>query len=302
MAKAAKSTALAAVKPGAVVVGDWESELQAFAVQTAATEASQNTSRMISLKAGMMMLGGNPVSYKGVPNKLGGIVIDYIFENDFYDFGAYDPDSPQPPVCFAYAEPAGEDVLENMAPHAESEKPQHTGCKGCQWNEYGTAKDQHGNAAKGKACKNIRRLAIIPFDVMLDANGNMNKNLDEIVARIKRAEVSMMKLPVTSTTAWASYVRAIGMAEKAATFAVGTIITVMGDVKTQIKVTFEMIPGTRIAVKAIGQAILEKRAKGHDDLRKPYQPLDEEEFEQKKPAKGAAKAPVKGAKKQKFAA
>jgi len=34
-------------------------------------------------------------------------------------------------------------------------------CETCPWNQYGTAKDQAGNQARGKACKNMRRLYIL---------------------------------------------------------------------------------------------------------------------------------------------
>lgn len=34
-------------------------------------------------------------------------------------------------------------------------------CETCPWNQYGTARDQAGNQARGKACKNMRRLYIL---------------------------------------------------------------------------------------------------------------------------------------------
>ena len=34
-------------------------------------------------------------------------------------------------------------------------------CETCPWNQYGTARDQAGNKARGKACKNMRRLYIL---------------------------------------------------------------------------------------------------------------------------------------------
>lgn len=34
-------------------------------------------------------------------------------------------------------------------------------CETCPWNQYGTARDQSGNQARGKACKNMRRLYIL---------------------------------------------------------------------------------------------------------------------------------------------
>lgn len=34
-------------------------------------------------------------------------------------------------------------------------------CETCPWNQYGTAVDQKGNPARGKACKNMRRLYIL---------------------------------------------------------------------------------------------------------------------------------------------
>lgn len=41
-------------------------------------------------------------------------------------------------------------------------------CETCPWNQYGTARDQAGNPARGKACKNMRRLYI-----MMDGDPNL---------------------------------------------------------------------------------------------------------------------------------
>ncbi len=82
------------------------------------------------------------------------VVLDWVTANTWFE-GLYNPKNIKPPACFAIArEPA------NAAPSSKSPKPQCKTCADCEQNEWGS--DPQGG--KGKACKNTRRLLIVPID------------------------------------------------------------------------------------------------------------------------------------------
>jgi hypothetical protein len=132
----------------------------------------------LSFKAGTM-------SYQGanIPdNKMQVIVLDAILENQYYT-SKFDPESPNSPDCYAF----GRDP-DDMAPDAENvAEPQNETCAGCPHNEWGSA-----DVGRGKACKEVRRLALI-------TSGDLDN--------IAEAEIAYAKIPVTSVKGWAGYVR-----------------------------------------------------------------------------------------------
>lgn len=79
------------------------------------------------------------------------VIVDFVATNNFYE-GAYDKDNISPPACFAIGQ-----VVTNMAPSDNSPVKQSDACGTCPMNQFGSA----GN---GKACKNMRRLAVLPPD------------------------------------------------------------------------------------------------------------------------------------------
>ena len=87
------------------------------------------------------------------------VVLDWVTANTYFE-GIYNPKDVKPPVCFAIArEPA------NAAPSEHAPEKQSTeGCKECAKNQWGS--DPQGG--KGKACKNTRRLLIVPSDATAD--------------------------------------------------------------------------------------------------------------------------------------
>lgn len=82
------------------------------------------------------------------------VILDFVSANRYYE-SAFDPDNPSLPVCFAFGR-----IIADMAPNpTEVLKIQNDTCKGCPWDEYGTAK-----VGKGKACKNTREIAFLLVD------------------------------------------------------------------------------------------------------------------------------------------
>ena len=77
------------------------------------------------------------------------VVVDFTSRNEYYE-GAYDPNNIASPVCFAiHPEP------KSMVASDNSPDKQCDDCASCPMNAF-------GSAGKGKACKNMRVLAVLP--------------------------------------------------------------------------------------------------------------------------------------------
>ncbi len=124
-----------------------KSELEKYAQETLENEKDQ-IGAIISIKNGKFMFGEDEL-----PQPLNVIIVDNRFENAFYTT-AYDPDNPQPPGCYAI----GTDQDE-LVPAEDSPAKQADSCFDCPMNEWGSA-----DVGRGKACRNLRRLALIPAD------------------------------------------------------------------------------------------------------------------------------------------
>lgn len=228
--EAAQSTALVS----------WEDKLAAYATEAAAEEQVFG-GKFLSLKAGRLTLDKVPCAQ----NKLDVIVIASTTEYALYE-GKYDPNNPQPPVCYAF----GKDE-QTMAPHEKSVKPQHENCFHCPKNQWGS--DPEGG--KGKACKNTRRLALLPADVVNNPEG------------IADAEEIYLKLPVMSVKNWALYVNNVAAQYKRPPFGVITSISTEPDAKSQFRVTFKSID--RVGDAAMG-AVLQRHENSQKSIGFPY--------------------------------
>jgi hypothetical protein len=197
-------------KPESTAVADWQAELNALTVQTA--EAEKPTGNWVSFKGGILSVGGTPM--KG--NKVEAVVIHSVFENQWYK-ERYDPNNPTAPHCFALAESD-----DDLKPHPDAAEPQAPSCAECAKNQWGS--DPGGG--KGKACKNVRRLAMIAATDLENVAG---------------AEVAVAKLPVTSVKNWATYASQIANVLKLPPLAVKTEMSVEPDAKTQFQVNFSLV-------------------------------------------------------------
>lgn len=207
-------------------VVSWEDKLAQYAVQ-AAEEESNLGGKFLSLKAGRLTLDGVPCAQ----NKLDVIVTAHTTEFAYYE-GKYDPGNPKPPVCYAF----GVDE-QTMAPHEKASKPQNDNCFHCPKNQWGS--DPEGG--KGKACKNTRRLALIPADTVNDPE------------KIMAAEEIYVKLPVMSVKNWAKYVNDVAAQFRRPPFGVITTLSTEPDAKSQFKVTFNF--KDKVPDNAIGQMV-----------------------------------------------
>ncbi len=112
------------------------------------------------------------------------IILDYVWDMIYYK-GVYNSNNPQKPVCFALGRETPESG--NLKPHESVESPQHSDCKDCPMNEWGSSP-----VGKGKACKNQRRLIVVPpnFDGSTDpmtiyVSPAGLKNFDKYVSRLR---------------------------------------------------------------------------------------------------------------------
>lgn len=201
---AKKSKDLAKIKESDKAMGvvkDYRQEMAEYAKDDGAREPAA-AGNNISIRGGEFTLGGEVV---GDPMRV--IVLDYVFENAFYDM-KYDKDNPSPPACFAVSRNE-----KDMAPDESSPKPQAANCAECENNQFGTA-----DVGKGKACKNQRRLALINADV---------KSVDEEYAA--SAEVAFIRLPPSSLKLWKGYVRKLTEGLQLPLFSVVTELSIDPD-------------------------------------------------------------------------
>lgn len=205
---AKKKDALAVKETAALA--NWEKELEADALEVSGKEKMPG-GNFLSIKGGVMSLAKQVI--KG--NEIDVVVVASVFENAYYT-GDYDPDSPASPKCFAFGI-----TEEELKPHETVLEKQHAQCAGCAMNAFGTSEK-----GKGKACKNVRRLALVHADSLKDKNG------------IANAEVVYFKVPVTSTKEWATYVKGLANTLKRPPFGVVTTIKVEPDPKVQVRVRF----------------------------------------------------------------
>src|SRR5690606_15967785 len=158
--------------------------------------------------------------------------------------------------------------LGEMRPHPTAPQPQHETCAGCPNNAWGS-----GDKGRGKACKNVNRLAVVPW------------NDDMTAEQLATAEISFAKLPVTSVKNFAAYINNLLQKTNRPPFAFITELLVERDAKTQFQVKFntlgtldkKLIPTVLTRVREVERVIVSDN---------PYPPVEREA----PPARGNARA------------
>lgn len=276
-----------AAETGTEIV-DWEKEMrEQAAVAAAAQRSGGGGGKFFSLQGGILQFDGNPMP----GNQMAVIVIGYVMENSWYD-GPFDPSSPASPKCFAFAQ--HEEALE---PHPKVDEDdyferQHDVCNGCPRNEWGSAP-----TGRGKDCKNLMRLAVIPAGVYKPQGKGRNVTFDldmfDDEAHYARAEVAYIKLPVMSVKNFTKYVKQLAGDLARPPHGVVTNIYLEPDPKSQFKVMFELIDN-------VGSDLLPTVMQRHKAemavIDFPYSPPLEEE-EERAPAKSNNKLKGGGARK-----
>lgn len=260
-------------KPQSTAVVKWDDELAKQAEIAAGMEANTGGGQFFSLKSGVLSWQDSPVA----GNQMAVVILDSVLENVFYE-GKYDPDVPQGPMCFAF----GRDE-KDLAPHtvvveAGNSQAGASGlCEGCEMNEWGSA-----DVGKGKACRNTRRLALVPA-------GSFNQagkfELIEDIEHYESTAIGFMKLPVMSVKGYASFVKQVAGTLRRPPFGIVTKVKVVPDTKSQFKVVFEPIMNLPDELMGI---IMKRHEEAESTIDFPYQP-NEEVAPAPKRSKAAAK-------------
>ena len=187
-------------------------ELAAAAKGAAAAERPA-TSR-ISLKSGVLSYAGQPMP----GNKAEVLVLAATYRNTYYA-GRYDANNIVNPNCFALS-----DTDAGMTPHPNVAEPEHPTCEGCPRNEWGS----DPNGGRGKACKQTRRLVLMPASAITDKTDD-----------VKSAELAIMDVPVTSVKNYSAFVNTLAATVGVPPYAAVCEVSVVPDAKTQFKVKFQ---------------------------------------------------------------
>lgn len=164
----------------------------------------------IGTRSGVLTYNGDMVAN----NALECIIIASTHANKYYE-GEYDPNNLRNPECYAYSEDG-----KGMVPHPSVVNPIHDNCDECPYNQWGSA-----DKGKGKKCKNVQHIGLIPADTSPED--------------VETAELALMSLPVTSGKNFDKYVNKLTTLFNRPTLAMKTVIKTRPDPKTQYQVLFD---------------------------------------------------------------
>jgi hypothetical protein len=130
---------------------------------------AQLKAELATLRQHIPAPGGNKISLKGkmfgLPDgssnagPIACVILDWRYENQYYT-GVFNAAKPEPPVCWSITSDA-----KSMTPSDSVPKPKSEDCASCDFNQFGSAA-----TGRGKACKNQRRLAVVPADATADSD------------------------------------------------------------------------------------------------------------------------------------
>jgi len=225
----------------------WQEQMKADAKSM--LEAERPSLATMSFKSGVMAVGENPVP----GNEITCVIIAAVAENCWYK-ERYNPDVKSIPACYAI----GEGKAENLVPHDAAKEKQSPDCKSCEKFEWGS----DPNGGRGKACKERRRLALIPAD--------------------GTSEMIVASIPPTSLKGWGNFVLEVAATTGRPVYGVIANIKVVPDPKNQFAVKFSIVEPLS---EAGLEAAMGKRQMALEHLTQPYPELDEEDTKPQKKRK-----------------
>jgi hypothetical protein len=239
-------------EPGTAIVS-WRDKMALVAAQAAQSEAP---------KGGFLSFKGGRMSYNDeqIPgDKMNVIIIDFLLENAWYK-EKFNPNKLAVPACYALGRNE-----EEMVPHEECEEPQNPQCgipgqEGCcPFNEW--ASDPDGG--RGKACKNSRRIAVIPADTLLHGSD-----------AIRKVTPVMCKLPVTSLKNFSAHINKIVKVLGTAPMGVISELSVHPHPANQFEVVWKIMD--QIANDELLSALMAKHEQIKGLMWSPYPKLEDE--------------------------
>jgi hypothetical protein len=195
---------------------NWEDRLR---------KESREVAKLYTASVGRISLKSGQMSYQGnyIPgNKVNVIIVAASFMNALYT-KPYNPDVMVNPDCYALSTTGL-----RMTPHESAPEKQSTDCDACPKAQWGTA-IRDGKPARGKACKETIRLAMVSADSELTPE------------KVAEADVALITIPATSTKNWGTYVQSLDLESNRPPWAVITEVSVAPDRKNQFTVNFKAI-------------------------------------------------------------
>lgn len=245
------------VKKTGTAVANWDEELAKRAEMQSDARSSGGGGSFIGVSA-----SGFTYKDSDIGPEMDIVVLDFVNENQYYD-KAFDRDNPTPPVCFAFSRKEAD-----LTPHENSTDKQNETCLGCPQNAFGSA----GNGRKGKACKNVMRLALITEGDLED---------------VEAAEVAYLKVSTTNVRKFTELLEKMKNPNygkfKKPSYAFIVTMSVKPNKKTQIEMDFAV--KEVIADGEQLKALMAKVDDMGDTIMTPYQPANEDEEPAALPAK-----------------
>lgn len=263
---------------------DVRAMLAKYAKAAQASEKHSGGGDFISTKGGEFTFQGDALD-----DPLRSVIVDFAHVNAYYD-GPYDPQNPSSPACFAIEKSTDDpdvDIEYDMVPHPESPEPQAENCRTCWANAFKS--DELG---RGKACKNMRRLALVSAGHIGD-DGEPVTRLDGVNAN---AEVALINVSPSGLKYWGAYVKKLANVKGLPPFAVVTDLELVevGNGHTVKPTVVSELPDEVIA------EMIELRAAVETDLTAPFQPQAEEAAPPRRGKKKVTVEKTAGKKRAKF--
>ena len=240
--------------------------MAALAAEAKAAAANERPSTgRISLKSGQMTYGGAPIA----GNKMEVLILSAAYRNVWYA-GRYDANNVVNPNCFSLA-----DTDADMVPHINVREKPAAACGACPHNEWGS----DPNGGRGKACKQSRRLVLLPATALKDGREG-----------ILGAEMAVMDLPVTSVKNYSTFINTLAASANVPPYAAVTEVSVVPNAKTQFQVQFRplRVVGTMEELNAVRSRLDAARTLSLEPYEDTAVMADEEE-QTPAPAAAAAK-------------
>ena len=143
----------------------------------------------LSTASGILRYGGD-----AVPGNSMDVIILYASYRNVWYAGAYQRDNIKNPDCFSLSE-----TDEGMVPDPVVTNPPNATCNGCPKNQWKSDVRADGTVGKGKACKESRRMVMMPAAAALEGGEK----------GIQTAELAILDLPVTSAKNYGAFVNAV---------------------------------------------------------------------------------------------
>jgi hypothetical protein len=135
--------------------------------QQIAAYRDQLRQELASLHTRVAPPAGNRISLKGRvftmpdgstnPGPIGAVILDFRAHNQYWA-APYDPNHLEDPICWSISR-----TYEDLSPSPDALERQAERCNNCPKNVFGSAPNR-----KARACRNSRRLAIVPPDATLE--------------------------------------------------------------------------------------------------------------------------------------